>query len=109
MDIIQQPLNNDNYCVTETKKDAIFIHHTAGGHRPDWTINSWNGDSLGRIATAYVIGGISTTNPNDTAYNGKIYRAFDSKFWGFHLGVKGTNGALDKKSIGFLTNSSFSF
>ena len=23
------------------EKDTIYIHHTAGSHRPDWVVNGW--------------------------------------------------------------------
>ena len=40
----------------------IYLHHTAGSHRPDWVVASWERDKTGsggvrHIATAYVIGG----------------------------------------------------
>lgn len=100
MEIIDKILKADNYLSDVNKKDMIFIHHTAGGHRPDYVISGWDSDDLGRIATSYVIGGKSTTVKKETEFDGKIYRAFDDSKWAYHLGVKGTNGKLDKKSIG---------
>ena len=87
------------------KKDTVYIHHTAGGHRPDWTIDSWahdrnkTGGKLA-VATSYVIGGISTSN-NELLYDGVIYRAFDEKYWAHHLGLKQQNNrSLNQRSIG---------
>lgn len=92
-------LSTKEYVNQKTKKDTIFLHHTAGGHRADWTINTWNTDSRGRISTSYVISGASTAG-NDYNHDGRIFRAFPDEFWSWHLGVTGTNGFLDKKSIG---------
>jgi len=98
--VIQQHFLADNeYVKTETKKDSIVFHHTAGGHNPIWTVNSWGNDTRGRIATAFTIGGRSITKP-DASLDGLVVMAFEPKYWAWHLGVKGTNGRLDKKSIG---------
>ena len=86
------------------KKTSIYIHHTAGGHRPDWTIDGWARDKAktgGKLAvgTAYIIGGLSTSS-NDTSFDGVIYRAFDERYWAHHLGVKQHNNRmLNQKSI----------
>jgi N-acetyl-anhydromuramyl-L-alanine amidase AmpD len=80
-------LENKDYIASETQKDLIVLHHTVGGTTIS-TINYWKTDP-NRIATAYVI-----------ERNGDIYEVFDPKFWAFHLGLKGTGGAVDKRSIG---------
>lgn len=86
-------------------KDTIYLHHTAGSHRPDWTIDGWEFDKNkagGKlaVATAYVIGGISTTD-NDQTFDGKVYKAFEDKYWAHHLGLTAENNVLlNKKSIG---------
>ena len=46
-------------------------------------------DDPARIATAYLV---------DT--DGAIYEVFDPAFWAFHLGLQGTKGKHDKRSIG---------
>lgn len=84
-----------------TAKKRILLHHTAGSHRPDYTIQGWETDPE-RIATALVVGGKSTTN-GDTSFDGKTYQAFDTKYWAWHLGAKGTNGVYDKDSVGIET------
>ena len=97
--VIQQHILDDNeYMKVETKKNAIVLHHTAGGHNPIWTINSWNNDTRGRIATAFTVGGKSISG--DNSLDGLVCMAFEPKYWGWHLGVKGTNGKLDKRTIG---------
>jgi N-acetyl-anhydromuramyl-L-alanine amidase AmpD len=82
-------LESSQYVKQKTDKDKIFIHFTAGRKSAARTIAHWASDDP-RIATAYVIG----------ADDGKAYEAFHPDYWGWHLGVKGTNGALDRASIG---------
>jgi hypothetical protein len=104
MKIVDHILPIGEYYADIRKKDSVYIHHTAGGHRPDWTIDGWKhdraktGDKLA-VATAYVIGGISTTNL-DNAYDGVVYRAFDEKYWAHHLGLKQQNNrTINQRSI----------
>lgn len=90
LDIVRtHQLDATQYVKQKTDKDKIFIHFTAGRKSAIRTIGSWASDEP-KISTAYVIG----------ADDGKAYEAFHPDFWGWHLGVKGTNGALDKPSIG---------
>jgi N-acetyl-anhydromuramyl-L-alanine amidase AmpD len=72
-----------------TSKTQIFIHFTAGGPSAKNTINYWNSDEV-KVATTYVIDGVT----------GDIYQCYNPDYWSFHLGIKGTNGKLDKCSIG---------
>lgn len=104
MKLVDHILPVGEYYADIRKKDCIYIHHTAGGHRPDWTIDGWKhdraktGDKLA-VATAYVIGGISTSNL-DSNYDGVVYRAFDEKYWAHHLGLKQQNNrTLNQRSI----------
>jgi len=99
MEIIKKYLDKGQFIAEKTKKTAIILHHTAGSHRPDFTIDGWNTDTLGRIATHYIIGGISTTDKNKD-FDGKIYKCFDEEFYAYHLGIKGNNNRFDKCSIG---------
>ncbi|MCD6067906.1 MAG: putative peptidoglycan binding protein [Bacteroidetes bacterium] len=98
------PLKKGEYYEAEIAKDTIVIHHTAGGHRPDWTIAGWNGDRTAndeqlRVATAYIIGGISTYD-NDVSWDGVICNCFPDQYWAHHLGLTtSNNAALNKKSI----------
>ena len=105
MTIVDHLLTSGEYYSEVFEKDTIFIHHTAGSHRPDWTIDGWerdrtkSGERL-KVATAYVVGGIDRQT-RDAKFDGVIYRAFDEKFWAHHLGMKTANNAsLNQKSIG---------
>lgn len=105
MKIKSVPLAKGEYYEEVVKKQAIYLHHTAGGHRPDWTIAGWNADknSKGarlRVATAFVVGGISTYN-KDAKWDGIVCRCFPEEKWAHHLGVKQKNNVLlNKESIG---------
>lgn len=99
MPIIKAPLSDNEYKKVVSKKNTIYLHHTAGGPRPDWTINSWEQDSQGPVATAYVIGGKVTAG--STNYDGLVHEAFDPQYWAYHLGLKTSNNvALNQQSVG---------
>lgn len=80
-------LEKKDYIESETQKDLIVLHHTVGASALS-TINYWKTDPR-RIATAYVI-----------ERDGEVFEVFDSKFWAFHLGLEGSGGAVDKRSVG---------
>ena len=107
-------LSDEEYYSEETSKNTIWLHHTAGGSRPDWTIGGWekdyqkdqNGqailDSIGnpkplKVGTQFVIGRSSL---KDDFWDGRILRAFDDKFWAYHLGVGKNSKNLNSRSIG---------
>lgn len=109
-------LNDDEYIKEEVKKETIYLHHTAGGSRPDWSIGGWESDfqkdDAGnpildengkpkpvKVATSYMIGRKSSTTGDDT-WDGAILRAFDDKYWAYHLGISKNNVDLNSKSIG---------
>lgn len=103
--IHEKLLPNDEYFQEEVPKRTIFIHHTAGGHRPDWVVDGWMADRMDhggkkRVATAWVIGGPSSSS-TDTSWDGIVVRCFDDRFWAYHLGVQRANRhALESSSIG---------
>lgn len=100
LEIYDNLLPDDEYYKEETNKTIITLHHTAGAHNPFNSISGWDLDTQGKVATAYLMGGRSTTNGDDT-YNGKIIRAFDDKYWAHHLGIKHKeNLKLNKQSVG---------
>lgn len=104
MKIVDKILEAGEYYKEVCEKDTLYIHHTAGGHRPDWTIDGWERDKSKNggilpVGTAYVIGGISTSDKN-ADYDGLIYRAFDDKYWAHHLGLEVVNNKLlNQKSV----------
>ncbi len=97
-------LSDEEYIRTETRKETIYLHHTAGGSRPDWTVGGWEKDTDGngnplKVATAYIIGRKSSSS-NENIWDGKIIRTFDDRYWAYHLGIKKDNVELNSKSIG---------
>jgi hypothetical protein len=105
LDVRSKPLPPGEFAAEPVKKDTIYLHHTAGGHRPDWVVDGWMADrtstgSRSRIATAWVVGGTSTSS-TDTAWDGVVVNCFDDLHWAFHLGVRNVpSGSLDRKSVG---------
>ena len=106
-------ISDDEYIKEETKKDTIFLHHTSGGSRPDWSINGWEKDYIKdrngnpildangliqplKVGTSYVIGRKSSTS-DENIWDGKILRAFEDKYWAYHLGIN-TNNSLELNS-----------
>ncbi len=73
-----------------TKKEYIFLHHTAGWNNPYNTINNWGRDNRGRIATEYVIGGQSIRG-NDDKFDGEVVKAFPIGGYAWHLGGNGSH------------------
>jgi N-acetylmuramoyl-L-alanine amidase-like protein len=99
------PLLKGEYYDETVKKDTIYIHHTAGSHRPDYTIAGWNADKTKngqqlKVATAYVMGGLSTVD-KDPTWDGVICKCFPEDKWAHHLGLTTANNAqMNSKSIG---------
>lgn len=109
-------ISEDDYYKDIVKKDIIWLHHSEGGSRPDWTISGWEKeylkdvsgkltyDSKGnvmplKVGKAYVIGRKSSTT-DDSSWDGKILRAFDDKYYAYHLGINTANSKdLNSRSI----------
>jgi hypothetical protein len=107
---------DEEYIKEETKKDTIFLHHTAGGSRPDWNINKFEKDYIKdemgnpilgpngliqplRIGASYVIGRKSSSS-DENIWDGKILRAFEDKYWAHHLDINSNNSLeLNSNSI----------
>lgn len=95
-------LSKGQYFKGPTKKEWIFLHHTAGWNNPYRTIDHWNKDSRGAVATEYVLGGQKITD-NDKQFDGVLVKAFPKGGWGWHLGTG--RGKLHSNSIGIELNS----
>ncbi len=104
MNIVNKILEDGEYYKEVVEKNTIYLHHTAGGHHPDYVIDGWEFDKTKTgnklpVATAYVIGGISITDGNSD-FDGAIYKCFDDKYWAHHLGTTlPNNNQLNKQSI----------
>jgi hypothetical protein len=85
----QKYMDKDEYLTGPTKKEYLFLHHTAGGHDPYGVVKMWNNDTRGRIGTEFVMGGQSVFNGNDL-YDGVFVQAFPEGAYGWHLGDNGS-------------------
>lgn len=90
-------LPEGEYIKKTTPKKYIMIHHTAGRCNPYRVIDHWAKDNRGRVGTNYVIGGVSADGKNNE-YDGKILRAIDDKYFGWHIG-KGGSYTMKEQSL----------
>lgn len=97
LEIKQQFLPKGEYLNGPTKKEWIFLHHTAGWENPYSTITAWARDNRGAIATEFVLGGPRITN-GDTRWDGELVQAFPSGGYGWHLGTG--NNVMHRNSVG---------
>lgn len=98
-------LDGDEYVRDYGKIEPLgfFIHHTAGWDNPYNTINNWNKDSRGRVATQYCIGGTNVKG-KEAKYDGVVVECFPNNYLGWHLGKVG-NFAISKFSGGVELNN----
>ncbi len=80
-----------------TKKEYLFLHHTAGWHNPYNVISAWDRDS-GTIATEFVMGGQSIKGDSNE-YDGRVLQAFPEEAYAWHLGNNGSQ-YMHEHSIG---------
>jgi hypothetical protein len=78
------------YVKGPTKKEYLFIHHTAGWENPYNQVNQWGSDRRGTIATEFVIGGQSVKSDATNKHDGTILQAFPEGGYGWHLGRNGS-------------------
>jgi len=97
MEIIKAHLKNGQYKDKETPKSLITLHHTAGTTASgalDW----WD-QTPARVGCAYVVD-----------QDGKIYEAFDPKYWAWHINIPNDGDFFEKANIGIeLVNPGFVF
>jgi len=112
LEIYDAIMSDSEYMKSKTKKKVIYLHHTAGSHRPDRTISSWDkvddDGKIVRVGTHYVIG--RESSEGDLMWDGRVFRAFDDDYWAWHLGVGGSSRNSEAISIeinnyGYLTKS----
>ena len=96
-------LPKGEYKVGPTKKEYVFLHHTAGWNNPFKTINQWGRDDRGAIATEFVLGGQSVRG-NDDKYDGKMVQSFPEGGYGCHLGNNGSQH-MHTHSVGIEVNN----
>ena len=97
MNYIEHYMPTSQYCDTKTKKEWLFLHHTAGWHNPYNCITGWANDTRGKIGTEFVLGGQSIRG-NDDKSDGVLVQAFPTGYYAWHLGIG--NNELHRNSVG---------
>ena len=97
-DIEEYHLQKGEYLDGVYKNDYIILHHTAGGANPKSVIDGWSKDSLGKVATEFVIGG-QNCKTGSVKYDGQIVRAFPEGCQGYHIGSSGSS-YMNTHSVG---------
>lgn len=97
LNIKRQFLPNGEYFPGPTKKEWVFLHHTAGWENPYNVITAWARDNRGQIATEFVLGGPKITN-GDATWDGELVQAFPQGGYGWHLGTG--NNVMHRNSVG---------
>lgn len=98
LDIDEYHLPKGEYLNGNYKNDYIILHHTAGGANPRSVVDYWGKDSLGKVATEFVIGG-QNCNTGNTKYDGEIVRAFPEGCQAYHIGSSGSS-YMNTHSVG---------
>lgn len=98
LDIEEYHLPKGEYLKGDYKNDYIILHHTAGGSNPKNVVSSWAKDSIGKVATEFVVGGQNCTTGN-SKYDGHIVRSFPEGCQAYHLGASGSS-YMNTHSVG---------
>ena len=98
LDIDEYHLPKGEYLNGNYKNEYIILHHTAGGSNPRSVVDWWAKDSLGRVATEFVVGGQNCTTGSDK-YDGQIVRSFPEGCQGYHIGASGSS-YMNTHSVG---------
>lgn len=98
LEVVEFFLPADEYLPGPVKPEWLFLHHTAGWHDPYKTIKGWDADTIGKIATEFVLGGQSVKGDN-TEFDGVLVQAFPAGNWAYHLGKNGSQ-TMHKNSVG---------
>lgn len=92
---------------------GFFLHHTAGWSNPYNTINNWNRDKRGRVATQYCIGGSDIRGRESK--DGVVVECFPNNYLGWHLGKVGKfaiskmSGGVELNNFGYLKEKNGKF
>lgn len=105
-------LPKGEYLTGPTKKEYLFLHHTAGWNNPYRTIEHWGRDTRGRVATEFCLGGQSIKG-DDSKYDGEVVQAFPEGCYGWHLGKNGSqymhshSVGIEVNNFGYLTKGGY--
>ncbi len=102
LEIKKHYLPAGEYLAGPTRKDWVFLHHTAGWNNPYNTINNWGRDARGAVSTEFVLGGQKITD-GDSTWDGELVQAFPEGGYGWHLGTG--NNVMHRNSVGIEVNN----
>jgi len=85
------------YFAGPTKKEWIFLHHTAGWENPYTVVDVWGRDTRGRIATEFILGG-QNVKDGSSKHDGVLVQAFPEGGYGWHTGTG--NSPMHRNSVG---------
>ena len=91
-------LSDDEYNKKETQKNTIWLHHSGGGSRPDWTINGWKTNDGLKVGTHFVIGRKSSSGDIEV-WDGRVLKALDDRYCINHSEIETKSEQLNSKSI----------
>lgn len=89
-DIEDYFLPKGEYVSGKYDNEYIILHHTAGWDNPKQVVDCWSRDSLGRVATEFIIGGQRCTDGRSD-YDGKTVRSYPEGNQGYHIGKSGSD------------------
>jgi N-acetyl-anhydromuramyl-L-alanine amidase AmpD len=98
LDIENYYLPKKEYLNGKYNNEYIILHHTAGWDDPKQVVDSWAKDSLGRVATEFVVGGQRSTDGRNT-FDGKIVRSYPEGNQAYHIGASGSS-YMNTHSVG---------
>ena len=90
LDIKDYFLPRNEYVNGKYKNEYIILHHTAGHDDPKAVVDCWAKDSLGRVATEFVIGGKRCFDGRST-FDGQIIRSYPEGNQAYHIGASGSS------------------
>ncbi len=98
IDIEDYFLPKKEYLNGKYLNDYIVLHHTAGHDNPKAVVDCWAKDTLGRVATEFVIGG-QRSSDGRSIYDGKVIRSYPEGNQGYHIGKSGSS-YMNSHSVG---------
>ena len=98
LEITNYYLPRNEYLNGKYKNEYIVLHHTAGHDDPKAVVDCWGRDSLGRVATEFVIGGQRCMDGR-SIYDGKIVRSYPEGNQAYHIGASGSS-YMNTHSVG---------
>lgn len=95
--LIQIDLPENQYVPKDTKKNQIFLHHTAGSGDPYAVVDWWK-STPEAVSTSFIVARGNGKQSKGSWNDGDVFQCFSSAKWGWHLGLKAANLPRGSKS-----------